>query len=63
MESRVYASASHLYILLSVLAWATAAKFAAVARPVGDIDRLLHMHVSAACGSAQMLVVPRCQLT
>ena len=31
-----------MYVRLSVPAWATAANIAAVARPAGDIDRLLH---------------------
>jgi len=43
MQCRVYASMHISGVRLSVPAWGTAANFAAaVARPVEDIDRLLH---------------------
>jgi len=57
MRSRVYASIGCLSVRLSLPAWATAAKFVAVAWPAGDIDQLLHgtqQHVR------QMWVVPCC---
>jgi len=38
----MHLSGVRLSVRLSVPAWATAAKFAAVARKAGDIDRLLH---------------------
>jgi len=45
---------------LSVPVWATAANIAVVARPVGDIDRLLH---GAQQRGVRMRVVPRNQRT
>jgi len=47
-------------VCLSVPVWATAANIAVVARPGGDIDRLLH---GAQQRGVRMRVVPRNQRT
>jgi len=52
----------HLSVRLSVPALATAANFAAVAWPAGDIDRLLHGAQQRGV-RGRMRVVPRCQRT
>jgi len=50
MQSRVCASV----ICLSVPAWTTAVKFAAVAQPAGDISQLLHGTQRMNAGSAKL---------